>query len=89
MKKQFQNYFIEQWKKYFPQVELPITYYYSDQVNPDDVSQSKNTDRCLIGNLNRVREGYPFVYSAHSPGCSGGKRYSGFSRKVRLNFEYF
>ena len=89
MEKKFQDLFMNQWKKYFPHVELPITYYYSDQINPDDVSQSKNTDRCLIGNLNRVREGYPFVYSAHSPGCSGGKRYSGFSRKLRPNFEYF
>jgi hypothetical protein len=29
------------------------------------------------------------VYDAHTSGCSGGKRYSGFSHTLRPNFEYF
>lgn len=45
--------------------------------------------RCLICNLNRVRQGHGFVYSSGSTGCLGGKRYTGFPRTLRPNFEYF
>jgi len=30
-----------------------------------------------------------FVYSSENPGCLGGKRYTGFSQKLRPDFEYF
>ena len=82
-------FFITRWEKYFGDAYLPICYFYTDQVREDDLKETVNLDRCLIGNLKRVQEGYPFVYDAHTPGCSGGKRYSGFSKKLRPNFEYF
>jgi hypothetical protein len=81
--------FIDQWDRYFPNAELPITCIYTDQPLKQDIKASNILDRCLIGNLNRVRQGYPFVYDAQTPGCSGGKRYSGFSQTVGTNFEYF
>jgi hypothetical protein len=86
---QFSIHFISQWSKYFPTAKLPIAYYYTDQVSDGDTSASQVVDRCLIGNLSRVRQGFPFVYDVHTPGCSGGKRYSGFSHSLRPNFEYF
>jgi hypothetical protein len=86
---QLQNYFIDQWNKYFPAVELPIAYYYTDHPRSDDSGASQIVDRCLIGNLKQVRQGFPFVYDIHTPGCSGGKRYTGFSHSLRPNFEYF
>ncbi len=85
----FIGHFIRQWDKYFPGAELPITYYYTNQPGEDDIAGSMDTDRCLIGNLKRVRQGFPFVYNAQTPGCSGGKRYTGFSHTLRPNFEYF
>jgi hypothetical protein len=85
----FKQSFIRQWRKYFASAELPITYYYTDQVSEGDLHASQVVDRCLIGNLERVRQGYPFVYDIHTLSCSGGKRYSGFSQTLRLNFEYF
>jgi hypothetical protein len=81
--------FINQWGKYFPNADLPITYFYTDQPGHQDVNVSETVDRCLIGNLNQVRQGFPFVYDAQTPGCSGGKRYTGFSQTLRPNFEYF
>ena len=81
--------FIQQWNKYFPNTELPATYYYTDQVAADEVADTVHEHRCLIGNLNRVRQGHTWVYSGDTPGCSGGKRYSGFSQSLRPNFEYF
>jgi hypothetical protein len=90
MDTRFFKHFIEQWSKYFqPSTELPIAYYYTDHPHIEDTSTSQNVDRCLIGNLKRVRQGFPFVYEAHTSGCSGGKRYTGFSQSLRPNFEYF
>jgi hypothetical protein len=85
----FRNLFLSQWRKYFGQVELPIAYYYTDAVPEEVQSESASVHRCLIGNLGRVREGHPFVYDAQTPGCSGGKRYTGFSKSLRPNFEFF
>ena len=89
MKKQLKESFLNQWEKYFPGAELPVAYYYANEVSEKDVKDTKNEHRCLICNLNRVREGHAFVYSSESPGCPGGKRYTGFSQKLRPNFEYF
>jgi len=89
MEPTFVDYFIPRWEKYFPGAILPIGYYYTDQISSQDLKETVNVDRCLIGNLNRVQDGYSFVYDAQTSGCSGGKRYSGFSKKLRPNFEYF
>lgn len=89
MEQQIHKHFIDQWSKYFPGAELPITYFYVDSPSEIDLHASQTVDRCLIGNLKRVRQSFPFVYSAHTQGCSGGKRYSGFSHTLRPNFEYF
>ena len=85
----FLTYFLPRWTKYFSGAALPICYYYTDQPLEQDRMESVNRDRCLIGNLPQVLEGHSFVYSANSPGCSGGKRYSGFSTHLRPKFEYF
>jgi hypothetical protein len=89
MDQHFLEHFTNLWGKYFPGAELPITYYYTDQPAPQDIKASENVNRCLIGNLNRVRQGFPFVYDARIPGCSGGKRYTGFTQSLRPNFEFF
>jgi uncharacterized protein (DUF169 family) len=81
--------FLSHWKNYFADADLPICYFYTDQVREADLKETVNLDRCLIGNLKRVQEGYSFVYDARTRGCSGGKRYSGFSQKLRPKFEYF
>ena len=89
MEKQLKESFLNQWGKYFPGAELPVAYYYAGEVSEKDLQDTKNEHRCLICNLNRVREGHAFVYSSESPGCLGGKRYTGFSQRLRPNFEYF
>jgi uncharacterized protein (DUF169 family) len=85
----FSNHFITLWRTYFAGADLPIYYFYTNQVREEDLKASLNQERCLIGNLKRVQDGYPFVYEAHTPGCAGGKRYSGFTQKLRPKFEYF
>jgi len=89
MDREFYEHFVRQWRKYFSNAELPISFFYTDQPSQPDMSASLNEDRCLIGNLKRVRKGFPFVYDRRTPGCAGGKRYTGFTQTLRPNFEYF
>lgn len=89
MEKQLKEAFLSKWQTYFAGAELPIGFFYADQVAENDLQDSQSEHRCLICNLNRVREGHCFVYSAGSTGCLGGKRYAGFSQTLRPNFEYF
>ena len=89
MDTQFSELFVSRWTKYFPEAGLPLCCFYADHVPEEDATESVNEHRCLICNLRRVREGFPFVYEARTPGCAGGKRYAGFSRNLRSNFEYF
>jgi uncharacterized protein (DUF169 family) len=85
----FTEYFIARWKNYFAKADLPICYFYTDQVGDEEWKETTVENRCLIGNLARVREGFPFVYDARTSGCSGGKRYSGLTKTLRPKFEYF
>ena len=87
MDKALKQRFLDQWQKYFPGAELPITLYYTDQ--PSDAPAASGTEHCIISRLKDVRHGRPSVYSAETPGCLGGKRFTGFSAKQRPNFEYF
>jgi len=89
MKDQLKQKFAQGWEKHFGDLELPIAYYYADEVARRDLDDSKREHRCLIGNLSRVRAGHTFVYSADLPGCLGGKRYTGYSQELRPDFEYF
>jgi hypothetical protein len=89
MDEDFRELFASQWRKYFVDAGLPICYYYTDHVRQEDVDDTRHEARCLICNLDRVTVGHPFVYNVDSPGCSGGKRYTGFSQELRPNFEYF
>ena len=79
--------FLEQWQKHFPGAELPITWYYTDQ--PSDAPATSGTEHCLISRLRDVREGHTLVYNLETPGCMGGKRFTGFSAQLGPNFEYF
>jgi uncharacterized protein (DUF169 family) len=89
MEDSIQELFLNNWSRYFGKAELPITFFYTDQASEEDLAETQNVSRCLICNLKRVREGHAFVYTADSPGCSGGKRYTGYSQELRSNFEYF
>jgi hypothetical protein len=87
--KELQGTFTSQWKKYFGRSQLPICYFYTDEASQEDVEDTRQEGRCLICNLGRVLDGHPYVYDANSPGCSGGKRYTGFAQELRPDFEYF
>ncbi|HKK21417.1 MAG TPA: DUF169 domain-containing protein [candidate division Zixibacteria bacterium] len=89
MDMQFKSEFEQQWKKYFPQAELPITFFYSENERGIERAKPATGHRCLICDLAKVRNGKPLGFAERDIGCTGGKRYSGFSQELRPNFEYF
>lgn len=88
MNKTVKERFLKYWKEYFNNAELPLAAYYTDE---DTVTENKpsTTNRCLIADLNKVRNGTPLRFSSTSIGCPGGQRYSGFSETISEGFEYF
>ncbi|HOI86474.1 MAG TPA: DUF169 domain-containing protein [Lentimicrobium sp.] len=81
--------FTEYWKKYFGETGLPIVFFYSDAVTSAEAAPRAEKWNCFIGSLAQVKRGKSLSFDAASVGCSGGKRYLGFGRKLRPGFEYF
>jgi len=66
--------FIKLWKKYFNNVELPITFYYTDEEGHAEVIKPGSVPRCLIGALSNVRKGKSCCFDAGSIGASVKER---------------
>lgn len=81
--------FIRLWRKYFNGADLPITFYYTNEEGHADLVKPPSEQRCLICDLAEARNGKSLCFGVDSIGCGGGKRYSGFVRELRPNFEYF
>jgi len=77
------------WNKYFNNVELPITFYYTNEVGHARLVKPGSVPRCVIGALSRVRRGSSLCFDVDSVGCPGGKRYLGFAEEIMPNFKYF
>ncbi len=88
MKKTVKERFLKCWEKYFDDAELPLAAYYTDEATVPENDPS-TTGRCLIADLNKVRDGTPLRFGSTSIGCPGGQRYSGFSEAIGEGFEYF
>ena len=85
----FKKGFLESWKRYFGEAELPITFYYTNEENRGELVPAPSAHQCIIGVLSKARRGQPLCFEADSIGCGGGKRYLGYSQQMRPNFEYF
>jgi uncharacterized protein (DUF169 family) len=81
--------FIELWKKYFNNTELPITFYYSDSLNGAKEANKPGGHSCMICDLSKVRKGESLGFTQSNIGCGGGQKYSGFSDQLKPGFEYF
>ena len=86
---EIRDHFINQWKKYFNNADLPITFYYADSPADIEIVPSSGKWNCIICQLQKVRSGESMVFSAESVKCGGARRYLGFDDSIRPNFEYF
>jgi len=81
--------FMERWEKYFPGVELPLAFFYTNDPDAAPPAPAPEGWMCLVGALAPVRKGESRLFRFDNIGCSGGKRYSGFSDQLMSNFEFF
>jgi hypothetical protein len=81
--------FLEKWNRYFPGAELPLVFYYADEVDPAQAAPKAADWQCVICDLGRVRQGKSTAFDIDAIGCGGGRRYFGLSQEIRPNFEYF
>jgi uncharacterized protein (DUF169 family) len=77
------------WNKYFGAAELPVCFYYADDLGRVQSPKPPSGQRCVIGDLAKVRTGKDLALSADVIGCGGGMRYLGFIQAMRPEFEYF
>ncbi|MCX6257719.1 MAG: DUF169 domain-containing protein [Bacteroidia bacterium] len=86
----FKEKFRQLWKQYFKNAELPIAYYFTDEEVPG-VKKAVPTQKwnCLICELSKVRNGESLSFNLESLGCTGARRYLGYTDKLRPGFEYF
>jgi uncharacterized protein (DUF169 family) len=89
MQKEDIDKFVTLWSKYFGHAELPVTFYYTDEEGHAEQVKPGTGPRCIIGALAKVRKGNSLCFNADSIGCSGGKRYLGFTQTIMPDFEYF
>jgi hypothetical protein len=80
--------FLEKWKKYFNNADLPIAFYYTDNPIATDKMPSLQKWRCIICELSRVRRGKSLSFDSGAISCGGAKRFLGFTDKMRPKFEY-
>ena len=89
MDTELRDKFIRLWNKYFNESDLPIVFYYTDEVGEMEVLEPPTGFRCVIADLAKAVKGETLCFNAESIGCGGGKRYLGFSQELMPNFEYF
>jgi hypothetical protein len=80
--------FLLKWKNYFGKADLPIVFFYSDLPAGTLAKQDKEWS-CIICELARVRKGESLSYNETNLRCGGSRRYLGYARGMRPNFEYF
>jgi hypothetical protein len=83
------DHFIQQWKKYFNNADLPITFYFTDDPGSAKLVPRGGKWSCLICQLKKVIAGESLAFNSDALKCGGAKRYLGFTDKMRPNFEYF
>ena len=81
--------FLDMWGNYFTGAAPPLAWYYTDEAGRGEPPKPSAENRCLICALAAARNGIPLSFSARETLCTGGKRYLGFTDRLRPNFEYF
>ena len=77
------------WTKYFGESPLLVCFYYTDTEHVAKPAYTDTPRRCVIQAVYDVTEGKSLRLDTESVPCAGGKRYLGFTRTIRPDFEYF
>ncbi|MCT4615937.1 MAG: DUF169 domain-containing protein [Marinifilaceae bacterium] len=75
--------FLRIWKKYFPDCEMPLAIYYSNDIDNVEVTPAPKENphgyTCIFAQLNKVRNGQARAFNASNIGCFGGIGTLGFA----------
>lgn len=78
--------FIGKWEKYFPNKELPVAFYYSNELNgatfTKKPAKNKKGYTCLLSHLFKVRKGEALAFNSENLGCAGSSSKLGFIPSV-------
>ena len=81
--------FLTGWQTYFPQAELPLVFFFTDDSARAPAARKSDGWRCVICDLAQVRKGTSILFDAAALGCGGAREYFGLAHEPRTNFEYF
>jgi len=85
----FKDKFIQLWSRFFGDAELPLVFYYTDNEISAELAEPTVRWKCFIGELAKVRKGRSLAFDQEAVSCGGGRKYLGFTNKLRPGFEYF
>lgn len=85
----FCEQFVRDWTRYFPGADLPIVFSYVDDPGGGQPAEAATGHRCFICDLGRVRKGVNMIFGQSTLGCSGAKRYLGFSNEAVESLDDF
>jgi hypothetical protein len=89
MNLELRDSFTERWARFFPGAELPFVFFYADDPSGAEPVAPVQGHRCIFADFNRVRRGASLAFRNESVACFGGRRYLGFAREIRPDFEFF
>jgi uncharacterized protein (DUF169 family) len=89
MELSLKNNFLLKWKKYFGNAELPFVFFYSETPVEGTLAKQDSDWSCIICELAKVRKGETLSYNESNLRCGGSRRYLGYAKGMRPNFEYF
>lgn len=92
MDMQIKESFLEKWEKYFPNEELPVACWYSDELPegvdfPDKPKENKHGYTCIFSQIAPVHRGKSRAFNQENLGCFGADGTLGFL-PVDINDEY-
>jgi uncharacterized protein (DUF169 family) len=89
MTKDIKQRFMDVWEKYFTNAELPVLFYYTDDVTGIESGIPGKNGHCIFSQLRRVRMGETICFDTTTVACAGARRYLGFSDRLPPDIDWF
>lgn len=81
--------FIARWKKYFADSDLPLAFFFSNELQGAEPARKYSGHHCMIADLTKISKGQSLAYHKENIGCKGGMRYCGYTQEMFTDFEFF
>jgi len=89
MEPKLRDKFIRFWDRYFPGAELPLAFYFIDDIGDMELSPPTEGLKCFATDLLRVRRGECIAFHKEALGCPGARKYLGFTQTHPEEIDHF